>query len=127
MDTALFYLEKGLELHQTIGNDFLVLEDQVILAQLIFPTDLNKATKIGEEVLRTAGDYHNHSMKINLYNLLYKCYKKKGNYPLSIAMLEKQNTYADSLHIEQDQIAVTEKAIQTEYETKIFLIPFDYH
>ena len=119
VDTALFYLQKGLKLHQIIGNNLLVLEDQVILAHLIFPTDVNKATKIGEEVLRTAGVYHNHSMKIELYDLLYKCYKKQKNYPLSIAMLEKHNTYSDSLSIEQDQIAVTQKAIQNEYETKI--------
>ena len=103
-----------------IGTNLQVLENRIILANLIFPTDVNKATKIGEEVLKKAGDYHEHTMKIDLYNLLYKCYKKKRNYPLSIAMLEKHNIYVDSLRIEQDQIAVTKKAIQTEYEAKIF-------
>ena len=35
-------------------------------------------------------------------------------------MLEKYNKYADSLVIEQNQIAVIKKEIQTEYESKIF-------
>ena len=120
IDSALFYVEKGLELHRKHGNTLHILEDKIILANLVFPTDVNKATKIGEEVLKIAGDYHYHPMKIDLYDLLYNCYKKKRNYPLAISMLENYHAYTDSLSIEQDHISLVRKAIQTEYETKIF-------
>ena len=118
VDSAMFYLEKALEFHQAIGSNVLVLQDQIILANIFFPTDVNKATQIGEEVLKT-GDYIDHSMKMELYNLLYRCYHKKKNYPSSLSMLENYNRYADSLLIEQDKVAVTKKAIQSEYESKI--------
>ena len=119
IDTALFYIKKSITLHQEMGADLLALEDQIILANLIFPTDVNKATKIGEEVLKTAGNYDDHSLKIELYDLLYKCYKKKGNHPLTLFMLEKYNVYSDSLRMEQDKLSFTKNAIQTEYEREI--------
>ena len=120
VDSALFYLDKGLKLHQTIGANLLILKDQILLATLISPTEVNKAIEIGEEVLKKAGDYKDHTMKINLYKLLYKCYKKKKNNTLALTMLENYNRYADSLHIEQNHIAFTKKVIQTEYEAKMF-------
>ena len=119
IDTALFNIEKSLKLYQEIGADLLILKDQIILANLIFPTDVNKATKIGEEVLKTAGNYEDHSMKIELYDLLYKCYKKKGNHPLTLSMLEKYNVYSDSFRMEQDKLSLTKNAIQTAYEREI--------
>ena len=119
VDSALFYLEKGLNMHQTIGADLSILEDKILLAQLTLPTDVNKAIKIGEEALLTARNYNDHSMKSDLYNLLYKCYRKKKNYPHSLSMLEQYNIHSDSLRLEQDHIAFTQKAIQSEYETKL--------
>ena len=118
-DSSFFYIRKSLKLHREIGTNLLILKDQIILANLIFPTDVNKATKIGEEVLKTAGNYDDHSLKIELYDLLYKCYKKKGNHPLTLFMLEKYNVYSDSLRMEQDKLSFTKNAIQTEYEREI--------
>ena len=77
VDTSLFYIEKSLKIHQTIGNNLLILKDKIILANLTFPTDVNKAIKIGEEVLKTEGDYDDYSLKIELYDLLYKSTKRK--------------------------------------------------
>ena len=119
IDTSLFYLNKSIEIHKAIGNNLMLLKDQVLLAHLILPTDLNRATGIGEEILYKSTDIRDHTMKIELYDLLYQCYKKKENFPRAVAMLEKHNAYSDSLRIQQDQVGVTEKSIQTLYETKI--------
>ena len=120
LDSALFYIKKGLDLHQKIGAKHQILEDKIILANLIIPSDVNKATKIGEEILEKAKDFDNHALKIDLFNLLYKCYKQKKNYNLSISMLEQYNTYSDSLRIEQNHIALIKNEIQSEYEKKLF-------
>ena len=119
IDSSLYYLEKSIDIHRAIGNEQLILKDQVLFAHLILPTDLNRATTIGEEVLKKSAGLRDHIMKIELYDLLYKCYKKKNNYSLSISMLEKYNDYTDSLRMEQDLLGVTEKAIQTRYETEL--------
>ena len=71
IDSAFIYLNKGLKLHQTIGANLLVLEDQILLAQLVFPTDVNRAMQIGEEVLKSAEGYHDHSMKVELLSLIH--------------------------------------------------------
>ena len=120
IDTALLYVNKGLNLHQKIGNELLVLRDQVILANLIYHTDVNGAIEIGEEVLKKSQEYDNYSLKADLYDLLFRCYKHKKQIPLAISMLEKHDTYSDSLKVDQNKIAVIKKSIQEEYETKLF-------
>ena len=119
VDSAMIYLEKALELHQEIGNYSWIWEDKIILANLMFSTDLNKATKIGEEVLKISKGEREYALKIELYDLLYRCYEKQKNYPRAIYMLENYNLYTDSLRVEQDQVEITKKVIQVEYEDKI--------
>ena len=120
VDSALYYINKALMLHQSVGTDVFILKDKVILANLLLSTDLNKATELGEEVLVSANDYRDHAMKIDLYELLHKCYKSRNEHELSLTMLEKYRMYSDSLRQDQDQISVIKGAIQTEYETEIF-------
>ena len=120
VDSALYYINKALLLHQSIGTDLPILKDKVILANLLLPTDIQMATELGEEVLESAHEYRDHAMKIDLYELLHKCYKSRNEHQLSLTMLENYRMYSDSLRQDQDHISVIKTAIQTEYEAKIF-------
>ena len=119
VDSALIYIVKARDIHEEIGAAIHFLEDQLVLANLLVPTDLNRAIDIAEESLKVVNNYNDHSLKIELFKLLYKCYKIKGNYALSVTMLEKSNAYADSLRVEQDKVAVTSLLIQEEYNAEI--------
>ena len=120
IDTAFVYINKSLKLHQSIGDNKLVLVDRIILANLFRSSDINKAARIGKEVLKEMQKYRDYSLKMKTHDLLYECYKEEGKYPLALSMLEMKNTYSDSLDLEQDRIVIAQKVIQTEYETKIF-------
>ena len=120
LDSAFYYIEKALLLHQEIGTDIFILKDKLILANLLLPTDITKATKLGEEVLQEAGGFRDHAMKIDLYELLHKCYKSKNEHQLSLTMLENYRMYSDSLRKDQDHISVIKNAIQSDYEEEIF-------
>lgn len=43
IDTAIFYIKKSIQVGQNIDNDVYVLSDKIILANLIFQSDINKA------------------------------------------------------------------------------------
>ena len=120
IDTALFYAKKSFEINKFTGSKNQILADKLLIANLIFDTDLQEASKMGKEVLKEVEDTPGYSMKANVHQLLYRYYKEKGNYPLSLTMHEKYLIYNDSLLIEKDNIAVIREAIQSDYETKLF-------
>ncbi len=120
IDTAIFYIKKSIQVGQNIGNNIYVLSDKIILANLIFETDINQAIRIGEEILPSIDNIPGYEAKAKVHKLLYKCYKKKGNLSRALAMHEKFVNYNDSLLVESDNISVIRKAIQTEYEIKLY-------
>ena len=119
IDSALFYIKKGLDIHHTTGARLVILKDKVLLANLILPTNVDKALKIGEEVLSSAYKYDDHFMKIDLYNLLYNCYKKKKEFTSALSMLENRNLHSDSLRIVQNRINIIKEGVQNDYEVRI--------
>ena len=120
IDSALFYVKEGLRLHQSIGSKSEVQHDRILLANILFTKDVNHATEIAEEVLNETSGFRDHGLKVDFYDLLHRCYKEKGKHFIALTMLEKHNAYADSLLIQNDQVAVAKKVVESEYETRIF-------
>ena len=107
IDSALYYVEKGLTFQKEFGADLLVLQNKVLLAEILLSNnDIDEAIRVGEEVLNGVDKYSTYSLKRGIYSLLYKCYKKKDSHSLALDMLEKYNTYSDSLRLDQNKIAV---------------------
>jgi tetratricopeptide (TPR) repeat protein len=116
---AKLYLYKSIEIDDEIGNNSRIIERQSFKASLNFDTDITLATKQAEEVLKLVNEDTENELKVGVYNLLYKCYKKQNKIELSLAMHEKYVKYNDSLTIENNNLAVIEEAIQNEYNEKV--------
>ena len=71
--------------------------------------------------LKLVNDDTENDLKVGVYGLLYKCYKKQNKIELSLTMLEKYTKYNDSLTLENYNLAVMEQAIQKEYEEKLYV------
>ncbi len=119
IDKAKLYLGKSIEIDDEFGNNSRIIERQCFKASLNFDTDIALATKQAEEVLKLVNDETENELKVGVYNLLYRCYKKQNKMELSLAMHEKYAKYNDSLATENYNLAVMEEAIQKEYKEKL--------
>lgn len=115
-DNSFINIKKSLALNQKLGNTVLVMENKIFLAELYLETDIIKATQIAEEALAMLGSDSTINSKANLYNLLYKCYKKTNKIDLSHQMYEKYVVYNDSVVIEQSNLELIKEAVNQEYK-----------
>jgi tetratricopeptide (TPR) repeat protein len=119
IDKAKLFLGKSIEIDDEFGNNSRIIERQSFKASLNFDTDITLATKQAENVLKLVNEDTENELKVGIYNLLYKCYKKQNKIELSLAMHEKYAKYNDSLATENYNLAVMEEAIQKEYKEKL--------
>jgi tetratricopeptide (TPR) repeat protein len=119
IDKAKLFLGKSIEIDDEFGNNSRIIERQSFKAFLNFDTDITLATKQAEEVLKLVNEDTENELKVGIYNLLYKCYKKQNKIELSLVMHEKYAKYNDSLATENYNLAVMEEAIQQEYKEKL--------
>jgi len=119
IDKAKLYLGKSIAIDDEFGNNSRIIERQSFKASLNFDTDITLATKQAEEVLKLVKEDTENELKVAVYSLLYRCYKKQNKMELSLAMHEKYAKYNDSLAAENYNLAVMEEAIQKEYKEKL--------
>lgn len=119
LDSARYYAQRSLDINIEIGNTEKILADKILLATLDFENNVKKATNLGVEILPAALSLSNNSIKVNIYDLLYKCYKKQGRYDEALEMHENYLTFYDSLLVEESHTAVIQEAIKSEYEIKL--------
>ena len=81
-DKAKHYIDMSLEMDREINNPSSIIKGLILEADLIYDYNLSLATIKAEEVLKLITPDTNHQLKLDLYELLYKCYKKKYAYPL---------------------------------------------
>lgn len=119
IDSALYYVNKSLEINLSIGNPGQIIPTKLLLADILFESDIAKATRIGEELLPIINTSFGYTYLTQVHHLLYKCYKTKGNLPLALKMHEKYTRYNDSLLIEEDNIVITRQALETKYKIEL--------
>ncbi|WP_375238002.1 tetratricopeptide repeat protein [Aurantibacter sp.] len=119
-DKALDYIYKCLEIDKTIQNKSKLIQHLTFKAGLDLDTNLDSATKKAEEILSLINKDTKNELKVNLYYLLYRCYKAKNNYNASLTMHEKYVIYNDSLNTEKNNIVIIKDAIQKEFDDKLY-------
>ena len=119
VDSAFYYAEKSYALNSQVGALGNAILDKLTLAELTFLTDVDGALEMGEELLEMEGGLPRVDLWMDLYKLLYRCYKQKGQPAKALEMHEEYVRYGDSLRLEEDNIAVIAEAIETEYEIRL--------
>ncbi|MDG1332438.1 MAG: winged helix-turn-helix transcriptional regulator [Crocinitomicaceae bacterium] len=120
-ERAIISIQKSIEISEEIGNPSSTIEYKVFLANLTLEHNLEKAMEIAKEGLafiNTSNEAET-SLKKDVYDLLYKCYKAKGESELSLIMLEKYTQYSDSLSMEKKNYDIIKITIQDEYQKEL--------
>ena len=125
-DSAFHYAEKSLALNEQLGVLGNSILDRLTLAELTLQSDVDAALQMGEELLSMEGGMPRVDLWMDLYKLLYKAYKEKGQLGKALEMHELYAVYADSLRMEEDNIAVIAEAIETEYEIRLHESELEY-
>lgn len=118
-EKALEYLNKSIAIDLQFNNNSINIERLTHEANLYLEDDLTLATSKAENVLNLIKPETEHHLKVNLYDLLYRCYKKQNKFDKSLEMHEKFTIYNDSLQFQKNRIGIIHDAIQKEYSDKL--------
>ncbi len=119
IDSALFYIEKSLDINMSIGNMGQIIPTKLLYADILFETNKDQATRIVKDLLPQVDAAFGYEYLTQLHHLLYRCNKAQGNQQLALIMLEKYSLYRDSLLIEEDNLMITRQALQTTHEIEL--------
>lgn len=117
---ANFYINKSIEIDNEIKNKSKVLERLIFEANLTLKTNTNLAIKKAEKLLTLTEKNTENTLKSELYNLLYRCYKTNNDFDKSLKMHEKYITYNDSVKIEKNKLSIIEDAILRQYNEELY-------
>jgi hypothetical protein len=92
----------------------------MIKAQIIFETNIDSAAKKAEDLIDKLPTDASYESKVELYELLYKCYKAQDRPALSLQMHEVFMAYKDSLQVEKNNFAVARETVKNDYEIRLF-------
>lgn len=113
------YLEESLQISRTLNNQASIFERLIFDAKLSLDDDVNIAAQKAENLYRQLKEEIPPSIKSDLFELLYNCYKGQGKYNKSLEMYEKHKMYSDSVATQKLKIDIMRQVIQKEYDDKL--------
>ncbi len=121
IEKAVQSIKNSIRISEEIENASSTIEYKVSLARLTLTENLDGATEVAEEALSfiNTSDEVDLSLKKDVYDLLYKCYKAKGESEISLNLLEKYTLYSDSLDAENRNFDIIKVTIRDEYEKQL--------
>lgn len=114
------YAQKCLKIDRKLGSEGNMTETLTLLGNFTFESDLQEATRLAQEAESYLKAETIHEIKAGVYQLLYKCFKAKGDFSLSLEMLELYKEYGDSASTERNKYAVTREALKNEFEIELY-------
>lgn len=118
-EKAFNYLNKSLEIKSEINNESEIIEALILKSYFTLESNPTEAKKQAEKVLKLIKKETSNQIKVDLYNLLYKCYKNSKQSRLALSMFEKHSVYKDSLQLEKHKILIIKETIKNDYENKL--------
>jgi len=111
------YTEKSLTLSKELKVSGLILESQIISAQLDFKKgNIEAAREKGGSILMGLDKNASLESKKNLYDVLYKCYQAENNPEKSLEMYQKYTVYKDSVLFEKNKFTLIREVIKSEFD-----------
>lgn len=118
-EEALDFIKQNLALQNQVKNPARFAKANLVHANLLLDSNLEQALAIGNEMLALSKTTSDQEVQADTYELLYKCYKRKGNAILALQMLEMKQLYADSIAFEKNSIALARDVIKSDYQVKL--------
>ena len=88
---ALENLEKSLQLNYELNNNSNIINALLLKSNIIYNSNPLKALKAAENILKLITKQTSNEIKVELYELLYKCYKYNNQTDLALLMIEEKS------------------------------------
>ena len=120
---AIEFIEKKIEIDNSFDNQSDKITGLVVKASILLDSDIKKSTQLAEEALKLINKDSNihFNQMLDLYDILYKTYKRSNKPKLAMSMLENYRVYRDSLESEKFNLKIAKEAITNEYNDRIRL------
>jgi tetratricopeptide (TPR) repeat protein len=116
---ARLYLDESLQISKNLNNNPSMIDKLIFDAKLSLDDDINVATKKAESLLSQLNEEISPTIKSQLYELLYNCYKGQGKYDKSLEMYEKHKMYSDNAATQKTKFDIMRQVIQKEHDDKL--------
>jgi tetratricopeptide (TPR) repeat protein len=116
---ARFFLDESLQISRELNNNPSMIDRMIFDAKLSLDDDINEATKKAENLLSQLNEEISPTIKSQLYELLYNCYKGQGKFDKSLEMYEKHKMYADSAATQKVKLDIMRQVIEKDYNDKL--------
>jgi tetratricopeptide (TPR) repeat protein len=121
IEKATIYAEKNIKISKELKVESDIINGEIILAKLAYKKDETKeATKKGEAILAGLNSNSSNDLKVEVYKLIYECYKEQKDLKKSLEMFELYSVYKDSIQLEKNNFAVVREAVKNEFDVKLY-------
>lgn len=118
-EQATLYAEKNRALCKELNSD--VLHSDFIFARLDFEKNLlAEATQKAEALIPQINGNTGLELKVQIFELLYKCYKQGNNSIKALEMLERFDKCKDSIQLERNNFGVVREAVKNDFDLKLY-------
>ena len=112
-------VEKSLQISYELNNNSKIIKALLLKFNIIYNSNPSKALEGAENILKLITKQTSNETKVELYELLYKCYKYNNQTDLALLMIEEKSKCNDIIQLENNRIFIIKQTIKNDYQHQL--------
>ena len=112
-------VEKSLQISYELNNNSKIIKALLLKFNIIYNSNPLKALEGAENILKLITKQTSNETKVELYELLYKCYKYNDQTDLALLMIEEKSKCNDIIQLENNRIFIIKQTIKNDYQHQL--------
>ena len=112
-------LEKSLQISYELNNNSKIINALLLKFNIIYNSNPLKALEGAENILKLITKQTSNETKVELYELLYKCYKYNNQTDLALLMIEEKSKCNDIIQLENNRLFIIKQTIKNDYQHQL--------
>ena len=112
-------VEKSLQISYELNNNSKIIKALLLKFNIIYNSNPLKALEGAENILKLITKQTSNETKVELYELLYKCYKYNDQTYLALLMIEEKSKCNDIIQLENNRIFIIKQTIKNDYQHQL--------
>ena len=112
-------VEKSLQISYELNNNSKIIKALLLKFNIIYNSNPLKALEGAENILKLITKQTSNETKVELYELLYKCYKYNNQTDLALLMIEEKSKCNDIIQLENNRIFIIKQTIKNDYKHQL--------
>ena len=112
-------VEKSLQISYELNNNSKIIKALLLKFNIIYNSNPLKALEGAENILKLITKQTSNETKVELYELLYKCYKYNDQTDLALLMIEEKSKCNDIIQLENNRIFIIKQTIKNDYKHQL--------